>query len=149
MAGSFGSERFLDRLRQASAIRPIGTSGGSGACSRVGSRPGDRGGVQPVRGRPGSLAWLPVARLRRPRLPGEAPYRAHRRLVPILGLSRPERLPNLSTRFAACSAPDPVDARGISWHWNSPSGRAEKILNRSDPKDWDSKTRDSKSGRKF
>jgi hypothetical protein len=43
-------------------------------------------------------------------------------LVPILGLSRPERLPNLSARFAALLCSRPNRTRGeISWHWNSPS----------------------------
>ena len=88
----------------ASAIRPTATCAGSDACFEDGSRPGDRGGVQLVRGQPGPTrrAWLPLVGPRCPRLPGEAPYRGHpRQAVPILGLSRPESVPNLSARFAA------------------------------------------------
>ena len=43
-------------------------------------------------------------------------------LVPILGLSRPESIPNLLARFAALLCSRPNRTRGeISWHWNSPS----------------------------
>ena len=60
--------------------------------------------MQPVRGRPGPTrrAWLPLAS------PAALAYLVKHHteatrdeLVPILGLSRPESVPNLSARFAA------------------------------------------------
>ncbi len=60
--------------------------------------------MQPVRGRPGPTrgAWLPLAGPRRPAYLAKHHTESSRaELVPILGLSRPESVPNLSTRFAA------------------------------------------------
>jgi len=121
-----GSERFLDRLRQRlgdQAHRDLRRERrllrGSGlarvieaVCSRYGVDRGQlaaRGSRSQARA---ALAYLAKHHTE--------PTRAE--LVPILGLSRPERLPNLSARFAALLCSRPNRTRGeISWHWNSPS----------------------------
>ena len=117
-------KRFLDRLRDtASAIRPIATFAGSDPpVSRIESRPGDRGGVQLVPGRPGPTrrAWLPLVS------PAALAYLAKHHTeatraepVPILGLSRPESVPNLWRDSPLCSRANRTRGE-ISWHWNSP-----------------------------
>ena len=80
---------------------PSRAAEGGASAAWAGSRPGDRGGVQPVRRRPGPA--------RRARLEGAAlAYLAKHRtesaraeLVPILGPSRPESVLDLSSPFAA------------------------------------------------
>ena len=104
MAGCSAASASGSPAAAARRSGPSRAAEGGAFAPRAGSRPGDRGGVQPVRRRPGPA--------RRARLEGAGPaalaYLAKHHtestraeLVPILGLSRPESVPDLSSRFAA------------------------------------------------
>ena len=71
---------------------------------------------------------LPIAGPRRPGVPGEAPYRVDpRRACPVLGLSRPESVPNLSARFALLLDGDGVSATSRAGNRPRFEGRKLKI----------------------
>ena len=138
MAGSSAVSDSWIAYASASAIRPIATCAGSDACiagwvsARVIEAVCSRYGVDG--GRLATCGSRSPARAALAYLAKHHNESTRAELVPILGLSRPESVPNLSARFAALLQTQ-SNARRYLMALELALGLSGKILNRSEPKD--------------